>query len=197
LRAHDCAPKTLTGIAPAAVLHPVEKHHATTHKHGIDDRWAGLHLLTLSRLGGRLAVSIENLKRVVPNVEWVSLVYAWFGTSVDDTDFVESGMDAKSRSSEASMRNKSTVAGKVARSAARRHLAACSRKYSLISKPILFSIPPRLEVPISFWQKTFMVERIVVSDLSSCRPLSEANSILRREPTRINCRAINVSLRAM
>jgi hypothetical protein len=142
-------------------------------------------------------VSIENLKRVVPNVEWVSLVYAWFGTSVDDADFVESGLDAKSRSSEASMRNKSTVAGKVARSAARRHLAACSRKYSLISKPILFSIPPRLEVPISFWQKTFMVERIVVSDLSSCRPLSEANSILRREPTRINCRAINVSLRAM
>jgi hypothetical protein len=102
-----------------------------------------LHLLTLSRLGGRLAVSIENLKRVVPNVEWVSLVYAWFGTSVDDADFVESGLDAKSRSSEASMRNKSTVAGKVARSAARRHLSACSRKYSLISKPILFSIPPR------------------------------------------------------
>lgn len=35
------------------------------------------------RKAADFAVSIENLKREVPNVEWVSLVYAWFGTSVD------------------------------------------------------------------------------------------------------------------
>ena len=39
-----------------------------------------------SNAGGKaadFAVSIENLKREVPNVEWVSVVYAWFGTSID------------------------------------------------------------------------------------------------------------------
>jgi len=35
------------------------------------------------RKAADFAVSIENLKREVPNVEWVSVVYAWFGTSVD------------------------------------------------------------------------------------------------------------------
>lgn len=35
------------------------------------------------RKAADFAVSIENLGREVPNVEWVSLVYAWFGTSVD------------------------------------------------------------------------------------------------------------------
>ncbi len=35
------------------------------------------------RKAADFAVSIENLRREVPNVEWVSLVYAWFGTSVD------------------------------------------------------------------------------------------------------------------
>jgi hypothetical protein len=29
------------------------------------------------------AVAIDNLKREVPNVAWISLVYAWFGTSLD------------------------------------------------------------------------------------------------------------------
>ncbi|ALK08994.1 baseplate multidomain protein megatron [Blastochloris viridis] len=29
------------------------------------------------------AVAIDNLKRELPNVEWVALVYAWFGTSLD------------------------------------------------------------------------------------------------------------------
>ena len=35
------------------------------------------------RKASDFAVSIEGLKREVPNVEWVSLVYAWFGTSLD------------------------------------------------------------------------------------------------------------------
>ena len=35
------------------------------------------------RKAADFAVSIENLKREVPNVEWISVVYAWFGTSVD------------------------------------------------------------------------------------------------------------------
>jgi hypothetical protein len=35
------------------------------------------------RKAADFAVSIENLKREVPNVEWVSVVYAWFGTSID------------------------------------------------------------------------------------------------------------------
>ena len=29
------------------------------------------------------AVAIENLRREVPNIEWISVVYAWFGTSID------------------------------------------------------------------------------------------------------------------
>ena len=29
------------------------------------------------------AVAIDNLERELPNVEWISLVYAWFGTSID------------------------------------------------------------------------------------------------------------------
>ncbi len=28
-------------------------------------------------------VSIDNLKRELPNVEWINFVYAWFGTSID------------------------------------------------------------------------------------------------------------------
>jgi hypothetical protein len=35
------------------------------------------------RKASDFAVSIEGLKRELPNVEWVSLVYAWFGTSTD------------------------------------------------------------------------------------------------------------------
>ena len=35
------------------------------------------------RKAADFAVSIENLRREVPNVEWVSVVYAWFGTSID------------------------------------------------------------------------------------------------------------------
>lgn len=42
---------------------------------------------TLNSHAGRKAsdfsVSIESLGREVPNVEWVSVVYAWFGTSID------------------------------------------------------------------------------------------------------------------
>ena len=42
---------------------------------------------TLNSHAGRkasdFAVSIEALGREVPNVEWVSVVYAWFGTSID------------------------------------------------------------------------------------------------------------------
>lgn len=29
------------------------------------------------------AVAIDNLERELPNVEWISIVYAWFGTSID------------------------------------------------------------------------------------------------------------------
>jgi len=35
------------------------------------------------RKASDFAVSIEGLKRELPNVEWVSLVYVWFGTSID------------------------------------------------------------------------------------------------------------------
>ena len=35
------------------------------------------------RKASDFAVAIENLGREVPNVEWISLVYAWFGTSID------------------------------------------------------------------------------------------------------------------
>jgi GTA TIM-barrel-like domain len=35
------------------------------------------------RKASDFSVAIENLGREVPNVEWISLVYAWFGTSTD------------------------------------------------------------------------------------------------------------------